>query len=410
MESNLAIVDDQRGEWGPMADLRPVHEFRTGAGLTRWRIEKVTGLTTRAVFVPESLAALTAERHGCAVNQFPNGASDEPWLLVNARYPAIRHRVAIQNLAMNNALIDPNGDLIAVRVGLEQARTIVHRGFMLPYPPSGLELKTLPDACLISRPWHILDQLQEALEADAAYIDLPPWRGKETAVYFRTGFPFKIARDAVLHTGVHVDATRGPVYIGSGAIIHSLSTIEGPCYIGSQSIVAPHTAIRSGTVVGPVCRVAGELSFSIIQGYSNKAHAGFLGHSIVGQWANLGADTQVSNLKNTYGPVRMQLRFDHPAEDSGRTFLGPLIGDFVRTAIGSRIPTGACIQTGSMIAMSGFAPKLTRRFAFLTDEQAGMSDSRRFIDTARKMMARRHVEMSPAEERRLQALILQNES
>src|SRR5690606_29763654 len=106
----------------------------------------------------------------------------------------------------------------------------------------------------------------------------------------------------------------------------------------------------------PTCRIGGEVSHSIFQSFSNKTHGGYLGHALVGEWVNLGAATNASNLKNTYGSVRMQLAARGPREDTGLLQLGPILGDYVRTAIGTRIPTGAVIGTGCMISLSGFAP------------------------------------------------------
>ena len=151
----------------------------------------------------------------------------------------------------------------------------------------------------------------------------------------------------------------------------------------------PHSG---NTSIGEHCLVARqEISHSIIQGYSNKAHTGYLGNSLVGQWVNLGADTNVSNLKNTYGPVRVQLSADTPPENTGQSKQGPIIGDFVRTAIGSRLPTGSCYSTGTMLALSGVAPKFTPRFSFLTDD--GPPDEKydidKFLAAARTVMARR---------------------
>jgi UDP-N-acetylglucosamine diphosphorylase / glucose-1-phosphate thymidylyltransferase / UDP-N-acetylgalactosamine diphosphorylase / glucosamine-1-phosphate N-acetyltransferase / galactosamine-1-phosphate N-acetyltransferase len=147
------------------------------------------------------------------------------------------------------------------------------------------------------------------------------------------------------------------------------------------------------------------VSHTVFQGYANKAHAGYLGNALVGEWVNLGADTNASNLKNTYGTIRVQIVPGGELEDSGQMKLGPIIGDFTRTSIGTRLPTGACLSTGTMLALSTTAPKYTERFAFLTDQGAQRYQIDKFLEAARKAVARRDRTLSAAEEARLRELI-----
>ena len=400
------LFDDERGSFGPLTDLRCCFELRTGAAPTRWRTERALGRAPAGLFVPPRLAPVTAERYSSPVN--PPLVTDDPapLLLVNGRWPAAGAAQvdAVRRLKAGEALLQADGQLIAACLLPAEAQAVVDAGFN-PAALGHTAVHRLEEKPLLQRPWHILDQLEATLEADAAYIDLPAWRGREGHIMLRHGYAFKAADDAVLHPGIAIDTTRGPVYIAQGAVIHSMVTLEGPCYIGSGSTIMPHSSIRAHTIIGPVCKVAGEVSFSIIHGYSNKAHAGFLGHSLVGQWVNLGADTTVSNLKNTYGSVRMQIAADRPGEDTGRTFVGPLIGDYVRTAIGTRLTTGACIGTGAMLALSGFSPRFVAPFSFCTDQRTEPADPPRFLATAEAMMSRRQVALSEADRDLLQAML-----
>jgi hypothetical protein len=166
-----------------------------------------------------------------------------------------------------------------------------------------------------------------------------------------------------------------------------------------------HTVLRSTTVVGPMCKVGGEVKASILTGYTNKAHLGYLGNAILGAWCNLGADTNVSNLKNTYGPVRMQLDAQHEAEDTGRTFQGPILGDFVRTAIGTRLVTGSCIGTGCSIVMSSMAPKFAEPMGFYTDKGRQPYDLDAFFATADAMMKRRQKQLNQADRALIRSLL-----
>src|SRR5690606_20550055 len=125
------------------------------------------------------------------------------------------------------------------------------------------------------------------------------------------------APDAQVHPMVVLDARQGSVIVDAGATIGPFCVLVGPCYVGPCTTVQPHTHLRAGCSIGPHCLVAGEISHAIFQGYANKAHAGYLGNALVGQWVNLGANTNASNLKNTYGHVRVQLSPDAPLEDTG---------------------------------------------------------------------------------------------
>ncbi|MCE9589440.1 MAG: hypothetical protein K8S99_02835 [Planctomycetes bacterium] len=391
------IFDDGAGHWGPMTDLRAVFELRTGAVTTLARIERVLGARSAALRVPDALAALVAERHaGRAVNVAP---SKEPTLFVNGRWLAVDHADAVRGLEPGEALTDEKGDVVAAHV---EPRLITFNNHVPTLDPV-VRVRRLAGRVLIDRPWHILESLERVLLADLEATDVPVWRDIPT-VSCVGEHAIRVEPDARVHTMVVLNAEKGPIVIDRHAVIGSFVVIAGPCYIGPHTIIGPASHIRANTVIGDHCVAAGEISHCVFQGFSNKAHTGYLGNSYVGEWVNLGADTNASNLKNTYGPVRMQITADTVAEDSGQMKLGPLIGDFTRTAIGSRLMTGSCLSTGTMLAVSGFCPKFTRRFAFLTDEGEEAYHIDKFLDAARKAMARRKCELTPVIEARLRTL------
>ena len=141
---------------------------------------------------------------------------------------------------------------------------------------------------------------------------------------------------AVIEPHVVFDATAGPIYVAYGAHIRAFTRLNGPCYIG------PHTTVAGGEIsncsIGPKCKVRGEISSSIFLGYANKGHDGFVGHSYLGRWVNLGAGTTTSNLKNTYGSVALWT--PDGVRSTGLQFLGTLFGDHVKTGIGTMLTTG----------------------------------------------------------------------
>jgi len=163
--------------------------------------------------------------------------------------------------------------------------------------------------------------------------------------------------------------------------------LQGPCYIGPYAHLMPLTLIRPGTTIGMMCRIGGEVSNSIVFGYSNKAHDGYLGDSYIGKWVNIGAATNTSNLKNTYGEIRVMT--PRGPEKTGRHHLGSLIGDHVKTAIGTRLMAGTYVGLASMIANSGIADKFVPSFTFLTDKGAEPYRLDKAIDVMKTVFARR---------------------
>lgn len=403
-DTRMAIFDDGRGRWGPLSDRRAIFDLRTGAHTTRQRIERVIG-RAEALLVPAHLAAVCAERDATrGVN--PVLEESEQWLLINGRCADIDDALAqrIAALPRGGALIEASGDVVAARLASPDARRFVDAG----YDAQAVSVSAEPIGrdVLLARPWHVLDALEATLVADLEASDLPDWRDPARRATLDASVRLdeaqeaqavRVAEDATVHPMVVFLNQRGPVVVDRGARIDPFAVLEGPCYIGAHAQVVSHTNVRGGTSIGPWCKVGGEIKHTVIQGHSNKAHLGYLGDSIVGEWVNLGADTNVSNLKNTYGPVRVALERDGPAEDTQRVNHGPIIGDLVRTAIGTRLLTGSVVGTGCMLALSGLAPKHLGAFAFCTDTGTLVHELDALLGTARRMMGRHGIELSESE-------------
>ena len=174
----------------------------------------------------------------------------------------------------------------------------------------------------------------------------------------------------------------------------------GPCDVGAGTELLGGVVARSS--VGPQCRIAGEVEECVWQGYANKRHHGFVGHSVVGEWVNLGALTTTSDLKNNYGPVRVIV--DGRERDTGLSKLGAMLGTHTKTGIGTLLPTGASVGVGSNLFGGGrFAPRAVPPFTWWDGDAAVEHRLDAFLDTARRAMARRERPMSAAEERALRA-------
>ena len=206
-----------------------------------------------------------------------------------------------------------------------------------------------------------------------------------------------IVEDGVaIEPGVVFDRAHGPIWLRSGVTVRAFSRIAGPTVVdaGTTLLGGPYDAVS----IGPTCKVHGEVEESVILGYSNKAHDGFLGHAYLGRWVNLGALTTNSDLKNNYGPVRIDL--GHGEIDTGITKLGCFLGDHVKTGIGMMLNTGTVVGAGSMIYGSGahMPPKHVPPFVWGTGDDWVSYRFDKFVETARTVMSRRKVELDAANE------------
>lgn len=192
------------------------------------------------------------------------------------------------------------------------------------------------------------------------------------------------------------DTSGGPVLLRSGARVQAFSRVSGPCYVGRDTIISGGRV--SGSALGDVCKVNGEVSASVFVGLANKGHDGFVGHSVLGRWVNLGAGTTTSNLKNTYGTVALWT--PEGVRDTGLQFLGTLFGDHVKTGIGLRLTTGCVIGAGANV-VDQMPPKVVAPFAWGGGAPYGVYDADKFVATAERAMARRHVALGEGMQRHL---------
>jgi UDP-N-acetylglucosamine diphosphorylase/glucosamine-1-phosphate N-acetyltransferase len=196
-----------------------------------------------------------------------------------------------------------------------------------------------------------------------------------------------------LEAGVHLDTSDGPIRLSDGARVSAFTRLAGPAFVG------PATHVLGGSLgnvtIGRECRVRGEVSSTVLLGYVNKAHEGYLGHAYVGRWVNLGALTTNSDLKNNYGLVRV-----HTADglvDTGLIKVGCFLGDHVKTGIGTLLPTGCVVGLGSNLFGGVMAPSYVPPFSWGTGEQLEEYDIKRFLEAAALAMFRREVSLGKAD-------------
>ncbi|MEX1212400.1 MAG: putative sugar nucleotidyl transferase [Balneolaceae bacterium] len=223
-------------------------------------------------------------------------------------------------------------------------------------------------------------------------LDSDPSRG----IWISGEHPVYAAADVHLEPGVTFVTEAGPIFLGNETRIMSGSILRGPTAIGEHSTVRMGAKLYEGTSIGPICKVGGELANVIFHSYSNKAHDGFAGNSIIGQWCNLGADTNTSNLKNNYSTVRFINWHTRHAQETGEQFLGTIMGDHTKTGINSMLATGTNCGVCCNLFTHGFPPKLIPSFSWVDSSKVVVYDFDRAVDTMERVMKRRDVPLTPA--------------
>jgi len=200
---------------------------------------------------------------------------------------------------------------------------------------------------------------------------------------------------------VVINQDNGPVVIDITATIEPYTILNGPVYIGSNVLIKSHSNI-SNSIIEDNCKVKGEIHSSIFQPFSNKAHDGFIGHSFIGSWVNLGAGTTTSNLKNNYSSVSVKWNGD--LVDTESIFFGAVIGEHVKTSIGTNLNTATVIEMGSNVVSQSFPPRHIPAFSLFYKDKLMKIKFDDFCDTAEKAMKRRDKALSSSEKEALSSI------
>ena len=225
--------------------------------------------------------------------------------------------------------------------------------------------------------WDAVNLIDDAIKVDKDYFKSNSLKNESlNGIHLVNENDIYINTPELINTGVVIDASSGPVIIDDNVKVQSFSVLQGPLYIGKDTVIQPHTFIR-GSIVGPVCKIGGEISSTIIQGWSNKAHYGFLGNSYIGQWVNFGAGTTNSNLKNNYTSVNVTVNNNVVKTDE--LFVGLFAGDYTTFAIGTTLNTGTNIGPGCNVVTNGFPPKRLKPFTWLLNGKRMKTNETKFF-------------------------------
>lgn len=256
----------------------------------------------------------------------------------------------------------------------------------------------IEDGALITHLWDLIRDLDARIAADIE--DLGRLGENHGAVHPRAVFvsPERIhlAEGSRVDPSAVLDATTGPIRLDRGVRIGAGAVINGPCWIGPDALIHPHARVEA-SAIGERSKIGGEVHGSVFHSFSNKAHDGYIGSSYIGQWCNLGAGTNNSNLKNNYGTVRL---FDPVAQaevDSGMQFLGLIMGDHSKSAINSMFNTGTVVGVSCNIFGNGFPPRHIHSFSWGGPDGIVPYRTVKALEVAERVMARRDRKLTDAQ-------------
>jgi UDP-N-acetylglucosamine diphosphorylase/glucosamine-1-phosphate N-acetyltransferase len=267
-------------------------------------------------------------------------------------------------------------------------------------PPAFLaQVELQGEAVVIERPWHLFQHCATAIANDFALLTEGRRSAPLSALNTVIGGPALV----FLEEGAKVEAsilntTNGPIWIGKDAEVMEGCMVRGPFALGDHAQLKMGAKIYGACSFGPECRVGGEVNNSVILGFSNKGHDGFLGNSVLGEWCNLGADTNTSNLKNTYGEVAAWSYMDEAFVPTGQQFLGLVMGDHAKSGINTMFNTGTVAGPCANIFGGGFPPKHIPAFAWGGAEGFDTYALDKAFSTSRRVMERRHVPFTTDDE------------
>lgn len=367
---NLVLFDsDIRQALLPLTFTRPVAEIRCGILTIREKWEK--RLEMKASFKTETYLSGKYSLKIGKDNLYVNGAV----------CPDFRLTGRIIDLKTGEALVYQN-EIIATRLSGEQA---------VEFPD--VELKKIQwdqETTLISRPWHIFQHNAAQLERDFKFLTDGRTSQPMSSTNTVMGDALFLEPGAVVE-GATINTKTGPVYIGKDAEVMEGSLIRGGLALCEHSTLKMGAKIYGATTVGPHSKVGGEVNNAVIFGYSNKGHDGFLGNAVLGEWVNIGADSNNSNLKNNYDEVKLWDYREKRFVRTGLQFCGLIMGDHSKCGINTMFNTGTVVGVSANIFGSGFPRNFIPSFSWGGAGGYMVYLPNKAIDTAKRMMERRNI-------------------
>ncbi len=417
----LCLFEDATVEHlNPLVRTRAVYDLRLGIHTLLENTRAAFGDPPLLLHVRRHLAGVTAQEHpdgDVLIGHIPEGLDV---LFLNGRYvaeagPVLDRLRGAARPGEPGRVFVQDGDVVAAWVPGAGDRHLTGDA-LGPASFEGLPEERLEGARLVARLWHLLDHRDDALRRDFTVrtkgyriLERPGADLREGARLIAAEQVF-VAPGAVVHPGAILNAEAGPVYVDADAEVMEHAVVRGPAYIGPHSQIRPGAFVE-GCAVGPWTKLGGEVHHSIIVGYTNKAHAGYLGDAYLGRWCNLGADTNNSNLRNDYGRVRLYNEALGTYETTERQFLGLFMADHAKCGIDTMFNTGTVVGVACNLYGAGYHPTYLPSFVW-GSPQDRYSTYRlpKALRVAEAVMARRNVALTEADRALLTAVYEQTEA
>lgn len=366
----------------PFTHTRPVADIRCGILTMRERWEMLLGAPT-GTFTEAYLSELYPH-HGSADTVYINGTA----------FADAKLTEAISNLSSGQA-ISKNGTILAARTGAFGGDLTKFNNHIARLPSTEYS----GDVMQLNNVWDIFSLNEKAIRADYELLT----NGRTSAAVpdgvMVSGKDLFIEEGANIYAGCVINAASGPVYIGKNAEILEGTLMRGPIAVCEHSAVKMGAKIYGATTIGPGSKVGGEINNTVFFANSNKSHDGYLGNAVVGEWCNLGADTNCSNLKNNYDVVKIRHEASGKDVSTGLIFCGLLMGDHSKCGINTMFNTGTVVGAFCNIYGGGFPDKYIPSFSWGGSDGFVNYKFDKAMETARRVFARRGKEMSTAQEK-----------
>ncbi len=391
---NIIFFDDsQAAHLQPLTLTRPAAELHCGALTNSQRIQLLSAemrVNVRISYFCDNFLSLQYQ---------PVLSEKEDNYFINGRILADKEFVAkLLDLPTNTLLIKDNL-LLAARLNADLSanfsQILTFSAFNQPYINLNIIRADFPIISL-NRCWDLFLLNDKMLKNDFALLtknqtsrEISPTNtiiGDKSQIFISEG--------AIVEAAT-INCSQSPIFIGKNAEIMEGATVRNGLFLGENACLKMGAKIYGATTIAAGCKIGGEVSNSVIFPNTNKAHDGFLGNSVLGSWVNLGADTNNSNLKNTYGSVQV---WDYPSQsyqDSGQQFCGLVVGDHSKFGINSMLNTGTVVGVFANVFGAGFPPKFVRSFSWGDNTQTYQLE--KALEVAETVMSRRKMQLSAGE-------------
>jgi UDP-N-acetylglucosamine diphosphorylase/glucosamine-1-phosphate N-acetyltransferase len=372
---NLILFDDPtlRINLLPLTFTRPVADIRVGIVTIREKWEK--HFNCKSSSLTESYLQ----------TKYPCVTGTDNWLINGALCPDERLITAIKNLKTGETLVNGTTILAAKR--------------NTPLMPSAENSLVYNESfTLIDQPWKIFQHNAAQIKSDFAFLT----KGRQSAGISDKHTIVYGSENIFIEEGVDIkaamlNAENGPIYLGKNTIVQEGALIKGSFALCEGAVVNMGAKIKGDSTIGPFCKVGGEISNSVLFGFSNKGHDGFLGNSVLGEWCNLGADTNTSNLKNNYDNVKLWSYAKRGFVNTGQQFCGLIMGDHSKCGINTMFNTGTVVGVSANVFGDGYPRNFIPSFSWGGAAGFIPYQLNKVFETAERVMSRRHITLTEAD-------------